>query len=253
MNYTYEDMAKMIDHSLLNPTLTVDDLERGIQLALEYDVASVCIMPYYLKRCAEALRGSRVNASTTIGFPHGGHTSAVKLAEARQALADGCQELDLVVNISKSAQRRLGLCAARTLAAVIEAAHEAGTEGQSHLRELLSERRAEDPALRNLRGAERGLGKDIHRLWHGRRHHGGSGADAAALAGLRASEGGRRRARPGRAAAGARAGRVARGGHAHGGDAGRMQAAADRFERGVSVLTRPLVRPLHASLFVMGL
>ena len=54
MDYTYEDMAKMIDHSLLNPTLTVDDLERGIQLALEYDVASVCIVPFYLQRCAAA-------------------------------------------------------------------------------------------------------------------------------------------------------------------------------------------------------
>ncbi len=60
MNFTYEDIAKTIDHSLLNPTLTEDDLERGIQLALKYDVASVCIMPFYLKRCAEALRGSRV-------------------------------------------------------------------------------------------------------------------------------------------------------------------------------------------------
>ena len=101
MNCTYEDMAKMIDHSLLNPTLTVDDLERGIRLALDYDVASVCIMPFYLKRCAEALRGSRVNASTTIGFPHGGHTTAIKLAEAKQALEDGGEELDMVVNISK--------------------------------------------------------------------------------------------------------------------------------------------------------
>ena len=101
MNYTYQEMAKTIDHSLLNPTLTEEDLERGIQVALDYDVASVCIMPFYLRRCAERLRGSQVNASTTIGFPHGGHTSAIKAAEARQALADGCQELDLVVNISK--------------------------------------------------------------------------------------------------------------------------------------------------------
>jgi len=102
MTYSYEDIAKMIDHSLLHPTLTVDDLERGIQLALEYDVASVCIVPFYLRRCAEALRGSRVNAGTTIGFPHGGHTTAIKVAEARQALADGCQELDMVVNVGKA-------------------------------------------------------------------------------------------------------------------------------------------------------
>jgi deoxyribose-phosphate aldolase len=125
MDYTYGDMAKMIDHSLLNPTLTVDDLERGIQLALAYDVASVCIMPYYLRRCAEALRGSRVNASTTIGFPHGGHATAIKVAEARQALADGCRELDMVVNIGKVIGGDWGYVWAE-LQAVIDAAHAAG-------------------------------------------------------------------------------------------------------------------------------
>jgi deoxyribose-phosphate aldolase len=101
MDYTYHDIAKMIDHSLLNPTLSDRDLEAGCQLALDYDVASVCIMPYFLKRCAEMLKGSMVKASTTIGFPHGGHTTAIKVAEAKQALCDGGQELDMVVNISK--------------------------------------------------------------------------------------------------------------------------------------------------------
>ncbi len=101
MSYTYHDISKMIDHSLLNPTLTVSDLEAGCKLAMEYDVASVCILPYYQKRCAEILKGSGVKASTTIGFPHGGHTTTIKLAEARQALADGCEELDMVVNISQ--------------------------------------------------------------------------------------------------------------------------------------------------------
>ena len=100
MNYTYSDIAKMIDHSLLNPTLTTVDFEKGCRLALDYDVASVCILPYYLRRCAEILKGSDVKASTTIGFPHGGHTTAIKVAEARQAIADGGQELDMVVNIS---------------------------------------------------------------------------------------------------------------------------------------------------------
>lgn len=101
MSYTYSDMSKMIDHSLLNPTLTTADLEAGIRLALAYDVASVCIMPYALKHCAELLAGSTVKASTTIGFPHGGHTTAIKRAEAERALEDGCEELDMVVNISK--------------------------------------------------------------------------------------------------------------------------------------------------------
>jgi deoxyribose-phosphate aldolase len=100
MNYTYEDVAKMIDHSLLNPTLRADELEAGCRLAVQYDVASVCIMPYYLRRSAQLLQGSTVKASTTIGFPHGGNTTEIKVAEARRALADGGQELDMVVNIS---------------------------------------------------------------------------------------------------------------------------------------------------------
>lgn len=101
MDYTYNDVAKMIDHSLLSPTTTVAQLEAGCEVAVAYDVASVCIMPYYVKRCAEILSGSTVKASTTIGFPHGGHTTAIKLAEAERALNDGCEELDMVVNISK--------------------------------------------------------------------------------------------------------------------------------------------------------
>jgi len=101
MDYTYRDIAKMIDHSLLNPVLTDAELEAGCRLAREYDVASVCIKPYYLKRCAELLAGSDVRPSTTIGFPHGGHTTAIKVAEAKQALDDGGIELDMVVNIGK--------------------------------------------------------------------------------------------------------------------------------------------------------
>ena len=101
MDVTYLQIAKMIDHSLLNPALSEVDLEQGVQLARQYDVASVCILPYYLRRCAELLGGSDVKPSTTVGFPHGGHTTTVKLTEARQALDDGARELDMVVNISK--------------------------------------------------------------------------------------------------------------------------------------------------------
>ena len=89
MDYQYQDIAKMIDHSLLIPTMDVETLEAGCQLALAFDVASVCIMPYYLKRCAEILADSTVMPSTTIGFPHGGHTTAIKAKEAEQAVADG--------------------------------------------------------------------------------------------------------------------------------------------------------------------
>ncbi len=125
MDYTYQDIAKMIDHSLLSPTLAQRQLEDGVQLALDYDVASVCIMPYYLKRCAEMLAGSTVMASTTIGFPHGGHMTSIKRAEAEQALADGCRELDMVANISQVLSGNWDYVR-RDIAAVIEPAHAAG-------------------------------------------------------------------------------------------------------------------------------
>ncbi len=125
MNYTYPDIAKMIDHSLLTPTLTTLQLEDGCQLALTYDTASVCILPYYLKRCSEILRGSSVQPSTTIGFPHGGHTTAAKLAEARQAMADGGMELDMVVNISKVLSGDWEYVRAE-IAAIVDLAHADG-------------------------------------------------------------------------------------------------------------------------------
>jgi deoxyribose-phosphate aldolase len=127
MNYTYSELSKMIDHSLLNPTMTVSDLEAGCKLALAYDVASVCILPYYLQRCAAILKGSTVMASTTIGFPHGGHTTAIKAAEAKQAIADGGQELDMVVNISQVLSGAWDYVR-EDIAAVIEEAHDAGAK-----------------------------------------------------------------------------------------------------------------------------
>ena len=123
-NYTYLDVAKMIDHSLLNPTLTDEDMKAGIQLALAFDVASVCILPCDLKACAEALAGSDVRASTTIGFPHGGNTTAIKRAEAEQALADGGEELDMVANISKVLSGQWDYVK-QDIAAVVEVTHAA--------------------------------------------------------------------------------------------------------------------------------
>jgi deoxyribose-phosphate aldolase len=101
LSWTYADVAKMIDHSLLRPLLTTEELEAGCRLAREYDVASVCILPYALRRCADLLAGSAVVPGTTIGFPHGGHATRVKAFEAERALDDGGRELDMVVNISK--------------------------------------------------------------------------------------------------------------------------------------------------------
>lgn len=102
IDYTYQEIAKMIDHSLLNPALTTAELKAGCALAARYGTASVCILPYYASRCAEQLSGSGVFTSTTIGFPHGGHSRKVKLFEADNALMDGAVELDVVINISKA-------------------------------------------------------------------------------------------------------------------------------------------------------
>jgi deoxyribose-phosphate aldolase len=125
MSFTYPQIAKMIDHSLLNPALGDAGMEDGCRLAIEYDVASACVKPYHLKRCSELLAGSAVAASTVIGFPHGGHTTAIKLAEAEQALGDGGTELDMVVNIGKVLSEDW-LYVRQDIQAVVQAAHQAG-------------------------------------------------------------------------------------------------------------------------------
>ena len=124
-DFAYADIAKMIDHSLLSPKLTEAELKTGVELAKAYDAASVCIMPYALPMCVETLAGTTVMPSTTIGFPHGGHTTAVKAAEAERAVADGCQELDMVVNISKVLSGDWSYVES-DVRAVIEPAHAAG-------------------------------------------------------------------------------------------------------------------------------
>jgi len=123
--YTYSDVSKMIDHSLLNPTLTLAAMNEGIQLAIDYDAASVCILPYALRDAANRLMETTVKASTTIGFPHGGHTTASKLAETRQALTDGGEELDMVVNISAVLSGRWDYVK-EDIRTVVEETHAAG-------------------------------------------------------------------------------------------------------------------------------
>jgi deoxyribose-phosphate aldolase len=122
---TYTDFAKMLDHSLLQPSLTDRDLEQGCLLAREYDVASVCIKPYAVGQAASLLAGSTVVVGTTIGFPHGGHLTAIKVAEAQAALADGARELDMVVNIGKVLGRDWTFVEG-DIRAVVETAHRGG-------------------------------------------------------------------------------------------------------------------------------
>jgi deoxyribose-phosphate aldolase len=96
---TYTELAKVIDHSLLKPELTQAEVLAGCELAKRYHVASVCAKPCDVRLAASLLSGSDVAVGTVVGFPHGNSTTAIKVAEARQALADGATELDMVINI----------------------------------------------------------------------------------------------------------------------------------------------------------
>ena len=102
MKYTYEDLAKMIDHSLLHPTMTDQDLEEGCKIAAKYGVASVCIKPYAVKRAAELLKGSGVFVGVVIGFPHGNSATESKRYETELACRDGAVEIDMVINVGKA-------------------------------------------------------------------------------------------------------------------------------------------------------
>lgn len=95
---TLEELAKTIDHSLLQPQLTEAEVIAGCELAAKYRVASVCVKPYQVRLAAELLADSGVLVSTVVGFPHGSSTAGTKLVEARQALDDGAVELDMVMN-----------------------------------------------------------------------------------------------------------------------------------------------------------
>jgi deoxyribose-phosphate aldolase len=95
---TLEQLAKTIDHSLLQPQLTEEEVIAGCRLAAQYHAASVCVKPYHVKLAAKLLADSDVLVSTVVGFPHGSSTKETKLVEVRQALDDGAVELDMVLN-----------------------------------------------------------------------------------------------------------------------------------------------------------
>lgn len=96
------ELAKMIDHSILHPTLTDEDLERECRLANEYNVASVCVKPYAVRQAAEILKGSDVLVGCVVGFPAGNSATSVKVFETEQAIRDGAVEIDMVINIGKA-------------------------------------------------------------------------------------------------------------------------------------------------------
>jgi deoxyribose-phosphate aldolase len=122
---TERDIAKTIDHSLLRPELDDAFVEAGCRLAAEYDVASVCVRPADVRRAKAILRDSDVAVGTVIGFPHGSHLTATKVFEARQALADGATELDMVIQIGALKSGR-DEDVQSDIAAVVELAHANG-------------------------------------------------------------------------------------------------------------------------------
>lgn len=102
MKYSYDELAGMIDHSLLHPTMTDAEFAEGCSVAKKYNVASVCIKPYAVKDAAKQLAGSKVIVGCVIGFPHGNSASEIKRAETRLACLDGAKEIDMVINIGKA-------------------------------------------------------------------------------------------------------------------------------------------------------
>lgn len=119
------DLAKFIDHTLLRPDATSDEIDKMCAEALEYGFASVCINPTWVKRAAEKLRGSDVKVCTVIGFPLGATSPEIKAMEARRALRDGAREVDMVINVGalKSGDTALVLT---DIEKVVDAAHEGG-------------------------------------------------------------------------------------------------------------------------------
>lgn len=96
---SYEQLAGTIDHSLLKPMLTTDEIVAGCELAAEYEVVSVCVRPADVALAAAELVGTAVAVGTVVSFPHGDSAISVKVAEAEKAMADGAVELDMVLNI----------------------------------------------------------------------------------------------------------------------------------------------------------
>jgi deoxyribose-phosphate aldolase len=122
MRYTYEELAGMIDHSLVHPTLTDKDLREGCRLAKKYKVAAVCVKPYAVRMAVRLLRGSRVAVGAVVGFPHGSSSTEVKRFEAEKACQDGATEIDMVINVGKALSGDLDYVE-RDVRAVVREAH----------------------------------------------------------------------------------------------------------------------------------
>lgn len=96
-----KNLAAYIDHTQLKPDTTVVKIDQTIAEAKEYTFASVCVNPYWVSHCSEKLADSKVKVCTVIGFPLGASSSKVKEMETRQAIKDGAEEVDMVINIGE--------------------------------------------------------------------------------------------------------------------------------------------------------
>ncbi len=101
---TVQNIAKMIDHSILHPVFTDDDLKNNCAIAMKYHVATVCVKPYHTRMAADIVKGSDVSVCAVIGFPHGNSSVEIKASETLQVIKDGANEVDMVVNIGKVLQ-----------------------------------------------------------------------------------------------------------------------------------------------------
>ncbi|MGB8353176.1 MAG: deoxyribose-phosphate aldolase [Chthoniobacteraceae bacterium] len=99
---TLKDLAKMIDHALLHPTMTDEEIRKGCELARRLGVASACVKPYSIPIAMEVLAGSDVAVCPVIGFPHGNSSTNIKVKEAEAAAKAGGKEIDMVINIGKA-------------------------------------------------------------------------------------------------------------------------------------------------------
>jgi deoxyribose-phosphate aldolase len=122
MEITSRDIAKMIDHSLLRPELTLEDIKRECSIAKKYEVASVCCVPTDIKLAKELLAGSTVKVGVVVGFPHGYCTTKTKVFETEQAVRDGAVEVDMVIHIGKLLSKDFDYVKA-DIKAVVDAAH----------------------------------------------------------------------------------------------------------------------------------
>ncbi len=93
------EIARFIDHTLLKPEATPEEIDKLCAEAKEYRFAAVCVNPPYVKQCADLLRDAGIAVCTVVGFPLGAHTTEVKVFETQQAIADGAREVDMVLNL----------------------------------------------------------------------------------------------------------------------------------------------------------